>query len=82
MIIISHGITGMRQIHTALAEKLANNGYVVAALNHSYDANLTVFPGGRLADYRSEITGHPDSINIRRKQIDTRTKDISFVLIS
>ncbi|MDB9884390.1 dienelactone hydrolase family protein [Candidatus Marinimicrobia bacterium] len=80
VIIISHGITGMRQIHTALAEKLANNGYVVAALNHSYDANLTVFPGGRLADYRSEITGHPDSINIRRKQIDTRTKDISFVL--
>ena len=80
VIIISHGITGMRQIHTALAEKLANNGYVVAALNHSYDANLTIFSDGSLADYRSEITGHPDSINIRSKQIDTRSKDISFII--
>jgi len=80
VIIISHGITGMRQIHTALAEKLANNGYAVAALNHSYDANLTIFTDGSLADYRSEITGHPDSINIRSKQIETRSKDISFII--
>jgi len=80
VIIISHGITGMRQIHTALAEKFANNGYVVAALNHTYDANLTIFSDGSLADYRSEITGHPDSINIRSKQINTRSKDISFII--
>ena len=80
VIIISHGITGMRQIHTALAEKLSNNGYIVAALNHTYDANLTIFSDGSLADYRSEITGHPDSINIRSKQINTRSKDISFII--
>ena len=80
IIIISHGITGMRQIHTSLAEKLANNGYVVAALNHSYDANLTIFPDSRLADYRSEITGHPDSLQIRSQQINTRTADILFII--
>jgi hypothetical protein len=80
IIIISHGITGMRQIHTSLAEKLANNGYVVIAMDHSYDANITIFPDGSVADYRSEITGHPDSIAIRRKQINTRAADISFII--
>ena len=70
----------MRQIHTSLAEKLANNGYVVIAMDHSYDANITIFPDGSVADYRSEITGHPDSIAIRRKQINTRAADISFII--
>ncbi|MBT3478230.1 MAG: hypothetical protein HOA15_00985 [Candidatus Marinimicrobia bacterium] len=80
IIIISHGITGMRQIHTSLAEKLASHGYAVIAMDHSYDANITIFPDGRVADYRSEITGHPDSVIIRRKQINTRAADISFII--
>jgi len=80
IIIISHGITGMRQIHTSLAEKFANYGYAVISLNHSYDANLTIFPDNSLADYRSEITGLPDSIQIRYQQIITRAADISFII--
>ena len=80
IIIISHGITSMRQIHTSLAEKLANHGYVVIVPDHSYDANLTIFPDGSVADYRSEITGDPDSILIRRSQINTRAADIHFLL--
>ena len=80
IIIISHGITGMRQMHTALAEQFANNGYLVVGLNHSYDANLTIFPDGSMADYRSNITGHADSVKIRRQQIQTRAADISFLL--
>ena len=80
VIIFSHGITGSRHLHQALFEHLSSQGYVVAALDHSYDSNLTVFPDKRIADYRSEITGHPDSINIRNQQINTRGLDISFVL--
>lgn len=80
IIIISHGITGMRQMHTTLAEQFANNGYLVVGLNHSYDANLTIFPDGSMADYRSNITGHTDSVKIRRQQIQTRATDISFLL--
>ncbi len=80
IIIISHGITGMRHIHTSLAEKLSNNGYLVVGLDHSYDANLTVFPDGSTADYRSDITGFPDSVNIRKKQIETRVLDVQFVI--
>ncbi|MBC8346567.1 MAG: dienelactone hydrolase family protein [Candidatus Marinimicrobia bacterium] len=80
IIIISHGITGMRHIHTSLAEKLASHGYVVIAPDHSYDANLTIFPDGSIADYRSDITGDPDSVLIRRIQINTRADDIRFII--
>ncbi|MBT3663555.1 MAG: hypothetical protein HN999_06570 [Candidatus Marinimicrobia bacterium] len=80
IIIVSHGITGMRQIHTSLAEKLANNGFVVIAPDHSYDANIAIFPDGTIADYRSDITGNPDSIQIRKNQINTRAADIRFII--
>ena len=79
-VIFSHGITGSRHLHQVLFEHLSSQGYVVVALDHSYDCNLTIFPDGRIADYRSEITGNPDSVRIRNKQINTRTKDIVFVL--
>ena len=79
IVIISHGITGMRQLHTSLAERLASEGYAVFAMDHTYDANITVFSDGSIADYRSNIIGHPDSVSIRKKQIDTRVQDIQFV---
>ena len=78
--IFSHGITGSRHLHQILFEHLASEGYVVFAPDHSFDANLTIFPDGKVADYRSEITGHPDSILIRGKQINTRAFDIDFVV--
>ncbi len=80
IVLISHGITGMRHLHTSLAENLASHGYFVLSVDHSYDANLTVFPDGSMADYRSDITGHPDSMSIREKQIYTRAADISFII--
>ncbi len=80
VLILSHGITGMRQIHTSLIEEFASHGYVVIALDHPYDCNLTVFQDGTTADYRSDITGHPDSVQIRRKQLNTRVGDIRFIL--
>jgi len=78
--IFSHGITGSRHLHQVLFEYLASRGYVIIAPDHSFDSNLTIFPDGRIADYRSEITGHPDSVIIREKQIRTRALDIGFIL--
>ena len=80
VLIFSHGITGSRHLHQALFEHLASRGYIVVAPDHSYDCNLTIFPNGHIADYRSDITGHPDSVKIRKQQIDTRTKDIHFII--
>ena len=80
VLIFSHGITGSRHLHQILFEHLASKGYVVFAPDHSFDANLTIFPDGKIADYRSEITGHPDSVEIREKQINTRALDIGFII--
>ncbi len=80
VLILSHGITGMRQLHTVLSEDLASHGYVVVAPNHSYDANMVIFPDGRVVDYRSDLTGNPDSVRLRRQQLITRVGDIRFVL--
>ena len=80
VLIFSHGITGSRHLHQVLFEYLASHGYVVFAPDHSFDCNLTIFPDGRIADYRSEITGHPDSVLIREKQILTRALDIGFII--
>tara|TARA_B100000427_G_scaffold329279_1_gene344891 strand:+ start:1566 stop:2684 length:1119 start_codon:yes stop_codon:yes gene_type:complete len=80
VLIFSHGITGSRHLHQSLFEHLSSHGYVVAAIDHSFDCNIAIFPDGRTANYRSEITGHPDSVNIRSKQINTRSKDVVFVL--
>ena len=80
VLIFSHGITGSRHLHQAMFEFLASRGYVIFAPDHSYDANITIFPNKKIADYRSEITGHPDSVNIRKMQIETRTSDITFII--
>ncbi len=80
VVVFSHGITGSRHLHQSLFEHISSQGYVVAALDHSFDCNLSVFPDKRIADYRSEITGHPDSVNIRNQQINTRGMDIAFIL--
>ena len=80
ILIFSHGITGSRHLHQVMYEHLASRGYVVIAPDHSYDANITIFPNLDYADYRSDITGHPDSVNIRSMQMNTRAKDIIFII--
>ena len=80
ILIFSHGITGSRHLHQVMYEYLASRGYVVIAPDHSYDANITIFPNLNYADYRSDITGHPDSVHIRSMQMNTRAKDISFII--
>jgi len=80
VLIFSHGITGSRHLHQTMFEFLASKGYIIFAPDHSFDANITIFPNKKIANYRSEITGHPDSINIRKMQMNTRSSDIIFIL--
>jgi len=80
VVVFSHGITGTRHLHQAMYEFLVSRGFIVIAPDHSFDANLAIFPDGHLADYRSDITGHTDSVNVRTMQMNTRVADISFIL--
>ncbi len=55
VVIISHGLTGLRSLHTDLAEMLASNGYVVAAIDHTNVAAVTVFDDGEAVYLNSQV---------------------------
>src|SRR5207302_5407942 len=48
VLLYSPGSTEMRSDATALVEDLASEGYVVVAIDHTHEAQLVEFPGGRL----------------------------------
>ncbi|WP_335872555.1 alpha/beta hydrolase [Bacillus sp. 2205SS5-2] len=49
VILLSHGWTGFRNIHTDVAELLASNGYIVVGIDHTYGSAVTVFNDGEVA---------------------------------
>ena len=89
VLIFSHGGGEARETYTAQLEDLASHGYVVAAITHTYDAVLAVFPDGRhvvLAPNRwpppkaSSIEGLPSSEETNPDRLQWWADDISFVL--
>ena len=83
LVIFSHGLGGMRMQNTIQMEELASRGFIALAMDHPFDANLTVFNDGSRADYRSGIIGEvtvEEFWNIRLPQINTRVDDVSYVL--
>jgi dienelactone hydrolase len=75
LVVLSPGLGLPRLTLTTLAEDLASRGYVVAAVDHTYEAAAITFPDGRIAECvvcagewtAQEITA-------------SRTVDIEFVL--
>ncbi|RMG94468.1 MAG: hypothetical protein D6706_13755 [Chloroflexi bacterium] len=51
VIIFSHGLTGFRSQNTGMIEELVSQGYVVAAIDHTYGNAITVFPDNRVVLY-------------------------------
>jgi hypothetical protein len=85
VLIFSHGMGTVTQIHTARIEDLVSHGYVGAAINHTYDAWLTVFPDGRNVPFERERRQAAGSSGEQKVAYeDTRVewwaKDIRFVL--
>ncbi|MGW4382635.1 alpha/beta hydrolase [Kitasatospora sp. NPDC004531] len=78
LLLLGHGRKGGRSNCTALAEELAAHGYLVAAVDHTYDASAVEFPDGRLV--RSVLSDDPaDWGATERKEIATRVDDLRFV---
>ncbi|MFC4562222.1 alpha/beta hydrolase family protein [Nocardiopsis mangrovi] len=50
LVVLSPGAGFGRMWLTAMAEDLASNGFIVAGVDHAYEANGVEFPGGRLLD--------------------------------
>jgi len=83
IIIFSHGLSGMRFQNSSLMEELASQGYVVFAADHSYEANITIFPDGNTAEYRAGTrrTLSEDYLEeIDLTQLSIIVKDMSFMI--
>ncbi|MFJ2810509.1 alpha/beta hydrolase family protein [Kitasatospora sp. NPDC087271] len=78
LLLLGHGRTGLRSNCTALAEELAAHGYLVASVDHTYDALAVEFPDGRLV--RTVLEDEPaDWEASERREIAARVADLRFV---
>ncbi|GLX21453.1 alpha/beta hydrolase family protein [Streptomyces lavendulae] len=78
LVVLSPGFTLPRSSLTALAEDLTSRGYVVAALDHAYESDGTVFPGGRLLGCKACEQVFPDR-SLHRVS-EARARDVTFLL--
>ncbi|MGX1885420.1 alpha/beta hydrolase family protein [Streptomyces sp. NPDC055287] len=77
LVVLSPGFTVHRSTLTLLAEELASQGYVVAAVDHAYESVGTAFPGGRLLNCVACDKIPPGGYGV----VPTgRAKDVSFLL--
>jgi dienelactone hydrolase len=77
VVLYSPGLHSDRSLGTVLIEELASQGYLVVAIDHTYDADQVEFPGGRVETFA--ITGDIDDALIA-KALAVRTADTRFVL--
>ena len=83
LVLFSHGLSGMKNQNSIQAETLASHGFVVVSVDHAFDAFMTLFADGSVADYRSADTENrqgDDFWAFRLPQLQTRTADLRFVL--
>jgi dienelactone hydrolase len=73
IILFSPGLGAVREEYTILLEGLASYGYLIIAMDHTYDAALVEFPDGTIVVGLSTLNGDAQSL-------DVRTKDSSFVI--
>ncbi|MCY1137972.1 alpha/beta fold hydrolase [Actinoplanes sp. Pm04-4] len=77
LVVLSPGFGLPRSSLTGLAEDLASRGYVVAGIDHTYEAAAVTFPDGRVAQcVACDLPG------IAEKVTASRVRDVSFVLDS
>ena len=84
VLLFSHGWGGLRTQNISQVEELASQGYIVAALDHTFGAVVTVFPDGRTAVWNTSILpfGAPPAEfdQAANQLVDVWAADLSFVL--
>ncbi|KAK8122913.1 hypothetical protein PG984_011583 [Apiospora sp. TS-2023a] len=77
VLMFSHGLNSSRLLHTAQLERLASRGWIVVAIDHTYDAGAVEFPDGRVVLWRStNLDNFPNEL---AGLIEVRVADVEFV---
>jgi predicted dienelactone hydrolase len=77
LVVLSPGFSLPRSSLTSLAEDLASRGYVVAAIDHTYESFGTTFPDGHTTTC---VACEDKTPELARKVVGGRVADVSFVL--
>ncbi|MFI6818940.1 alpha/beta hydrolase family protein [Nonomuraea sp. NPDC050328] len=78
LVVLSPGFSKPRSTLTALAEDLASKGYVVAAIDHTYESVATTFPDGRVTTCIPCEGPRTPALFVKLQR--GRAADVSFVL--
>jgi len=78
LVVLSPGYTQPRGSITGLAEDLASHGFVVAAIDHTYETYAVTFPDGRIAPCAT--CAFDDDPGFFPKLYQVRAADASFVI--
>ncbi|MGJ6962121.1 lipase [Streptosporangium sp. G11] len=83
VVLFSHGFAADRASSTALVEDLASHGYVVATIDHTYDAGAVEFPDGQVKIHAASSPppnfDKPDD-PVATKAVAARLADTRFVV--
>ncbi len=83
IVVLTHGYTGTFTDYTFIAEDLASRGYVVASVDHTYEATAVEFPGGRLVPgllgSHFDSSWHTDDKTLSLA-MSVRSDDLKFVV--
>lgn len=85
LVIINPGYGSSRFLHTSQAENLASHGYIVVAIDHTYNTFATVFPDGRITtcktdEYFSAKNDYQTETGNRDKVGKVLTDDVAFTI--
>ncbi|MBE9045782.1 serine hydrolase [Pleurocapsales cyanobacterium LEGE 10410] len=83
VLIFSHGFSGLPELNTIKAEELASQGYIVVALNHTYDSTVNLFPDGRVIPQSPKFGGFfgvGENPDLLAQSVNIRAEDAQFVL--
>jgi predicted esterase len=65
VVLLSHGLGGTGLEYACLIEELVSNGYVVAAIEHTYTASAVVFPDGRVVGFHQDAV--PEGLSAEQR---------------
>lgn len=74
VVIISHGWSGFRELHTDYAEELASNGFIAISIDHSYGSQGVKFDNGTTIELKK------DAIKNSNLLVKTFGEDVESVL--
>jgi len=87
ILLFNHGWAGRRTQDTFLTEDLASHGYVVAAIDHTYNAGRVAMPDNRIIDdafgfdpINTEVHTAGQIKNVWNKELSKWVADETFVL--